>query len=157
MTPGLLMPVRAIAEPWAYVTGTYADGTVFKQAIWDHIAPVDVAGLSWFHNFENPVVNIGAFEYTSSVPYQDHLTSEWDARRVRYEDDRDPVHARHNADPTRVIEIVRNKHPNFYDTIASDMQAWETMTFAKIDALKRVDVIDSSGKMLHEIIGPSAE
>ena len=141
MTPGLLMPVRAIAKPWAYVVGTYADGTIFKQSIWNPIAPVDVVNLSWFHNHENPVVNIGSFEYTGRTPWERDDDPAWTKRRFRFEGDRAPG-PQYIGDPIQQVETVKSRYNNFYHTMGSDMKAWEIMTFAKIDALKLEPVCD---------------
>ena len=63
-TPGLLMPVKALPKPFAYVSGLLLNGTQFIHEIYDARPASFVAGEPWFDN----VASITSYEYTDKNP-----------------------------------------------------------------------------------------
>ena len=63
-TPGLLMPVKAIPTPFAYVKGVWLDGTPFVKEVMDQMPAMNVAKFDWFDN----VASITSYEYTDKNP-----------------------------------------------------------------------------------------
>ena len=63
-TPGLLMPVKALPKPFAYVKGVWLDGTPFVKEVMDARPASFIARALWFDN----VASITSYEYTDKNP-----------------------------------------------------------------------------------------
>jgi len=63
-TPGLLMPVKALPKPFAYVWGVWLNGEKFTKEIWDVRPASFVAAEPWFDD----VAGITNWEYTDLNP-----------------------------------------------------------------------------------------
>lgn len=142
------MPVKALPLPWAWVSGVYNDGTAFRFAIDDPIAPVDVVKLPWFEpdlSTVKHVARIDAFEYTGKTPFQWGADDDWRNRPIRRESDRDP---KRKPIPAAVHPIPRDvaKASNF--SLTEEFKAWELITFEQIDVLKLNDQQMETAKRL---------
>jgi hypothetical protein len=137
--PGLLMPVKAIPLPWAYVTCVRADGTELIQPVWDQIAPVNILNLPFMGYTEkivfkngsstqydvihteftkNPVIQVCGIEYPNGSPWGKPL-SEFSPK---------------GPDIHWEIKSPAETAKNF--AVIEEFKAWELFTFAAIDELK---------------------
>ena len=125
--PGLLMPVKAIPLPWAYVTCVRADGTELIQPVWDQIAPVAIYDLPWMGtnprtadeaSYFNPVVHVRGIEYPGLGPWGKPLSG----YRPKGPVNQEPI-----IPPSERIKNIAT---------IDEFKEWELFTFTKIDELK---------------------
>jgi hypothetical protein len=63
-TPGLLMPVKAVPKPFAYVRGVWLNGETFVKEINEPMGAAFVSRFAWFDD----VASITSYEYTDTNP-----------------------------------------------------------------------------------------
>ena len=63
-TPGLLMPVKAVPKPFAYVSGVWLNGETFVKEIHEPMGAAFVSNFGWFDD----VASITSYEYTDTNP-----------------------------------------------------------------------------------------
>ena len=117
--PGLLMPVKAMPVPFAYVSGVWLDGTEFVKEVWDPMPAMNVARMDWFDD----VKWISGFEYTSPAMKQMAKEHEQYQRRMApyYQTELNPMAPLKNWEQrtNEYIEpIPAQVRKSYYDNLA---------------------------------------
>ena len=119
-TPGILMPVKAVRTPFAFVSGTLLDGTHFTKTLYDEIPASYVPGLDWFDDVA------GISEYTYADPssvYNSQAFQQYNKKGRPHQD--------------IAMKPPVDRLP--YKSLSDDLKDYEVVAFAKIDQLKEED------------------
>jgi hypothetical protein len=130
-TPGLLMPVKAVPKPFAYVSGVWLNGEKFTKEIWDMRPVTFVAAEEWFDD----VAGILNYEYTDTNPE----TNPYIAPAAVFS-----AFSRKSGEPM-LTPMQRAEYSPLRGNIK--YEDWELKAFADIDKLKE----DSSYPMSHTL------
>ena len=134
-TPGLLMPVKALPKPFAYVSGLLLNGTQFIHEIYDARPASFVAGEPWFDN----VASITSYEYTDKNPETNPYISNAEVFSAFSRESGKPMMApseRFGYSP------LRGK---------IELEDYELVAYQKIDELKKRNekhTLDANGKQI---------
>lgn len=126
-TPGLLMPVKAIPTPFAYVKGVWLDGTPFIKEVMEQMPAMNVAKFDWFDN----VASITSYEYTDNNPETNPFVFNSEKLFSSY--------SRHVGKPM----------PTLMERWITIDEDFELAAYAKIDELKKSagqHALDANGK-----------
>jgi hypothetical protein len=128
LTPGLLMPVKALPKPFACVSGLLLSGKEFMKEIWDMRPASFVAAEPWFDD----VASITSYEYTDKNPETNPYISNAEVFSAFSRKGGKPMLV-----PTRRVEYKSSTAVHYED--------WELFAFQEIDRLKGPHQLDANG------------
>ena len=135
-TPGLLMPVKAIPTPFAYVKGVWLDGTPFVKEVMDQMPAMNVAKFDWFDN----VASITSYEYTDNNPETNPFVFNSEKLFSSF--------SRHIGKPMPTM-MDRVEYSPLRGKI--ELEDYELVAYQKIDELKKRNekhTLDANGKQI---------
>jgi len=133
-TPGILMPVKAVPEPFAYVRCMWMDGSESMKLVWSMQPASFVAAEPWFDD----VASIISYEYTDKNPETNPYISNAEVFSSFSRKSGSPMLV-----PAQRMEYKPHKTIEYED--------WELFAFNEIDKLKDESIkmsLDANGNKL---------